>query len=65
LPANCRLWESPNVIVGPHIAEVMQDYYVQATRLFCRNLRRYLSAQEILNVVNKQKGYQALAIPAS
>jgi D-2-hydroxyacid dehydrogenase (NADP+) len=57
LPADSRLWEFPNVIFSPHIAGGMEDYNIRATELFCRNLRRYLSGENLLNVIDKEKGY--------
>jgi len=57
LPADSRLWELPNVIFSPHIAGGMEDYDIQATELFCENLRRYLSGKNLLNVINKKTGY--------
>lgn len=57
LPAGSRLWELPNVIFSPHVAGELEDYYIQATELFCENLRRYLNGRKLLNVVNKKKGY--------
>jgi phosphoglycerate dehydrogenase-like enzyme len=57
LPATSRLWDMPNVIFSPHIAGGMEGYTERATDIFCENLRRYLSGQKLLKVVNKQKGY--------
>jgi phosphoglycerate dehydrogenase-like enzyme len=57
LPADSRLWEFPNVIFSPHIAGVMEGYYLQATEIFCKNLRHYLSGKNLFNVINKKKGY--------
>ena len=57
LPAESKLWELPNVIFSPHVAAEIKDYYMQATNLFCENLRRYLSGKKLRNVVNKKKGY--------
>jgi len=57
LPTESRLWEFPNVIFTPHIGSDMVDYYIQATEMFCENLRRYLSGKKLMNVVNKKKGY--------
>jgi phosphoglycerate dehydrogenase-like enzyme len=57
LPADSRLWEFTNVIFSPHIAGGMEDYNIQATELFCENLRRYLSGKNLLNVIDKKKGY--------
>jgi D-2-hydroxyacid dehydrogenase (NADP+) len=57
LPADSRLWDFPNVIFSPHIAGGMEDYNIRATELFCENLRRYLSGKNLLNVIDKKKGY--------
>lgn len=57
LPADSCLWESPNVIFSPHIAGGMEDYNIRATELFCKNLRHYLSGENLLNVIDKKKGY--------
>jgi phosphoglycerate dehydrogenase-like enzyme len=57
LPADSRLWELPNVIFSPHIAGGMEDYNIRATELFCDNLRRYLSGENLFNVIDKKKGY--------
>jgi phosphoglycerate dehydrogenase-like enzyme len=57
LPADSPLWELDNVILSPHIAGGMEDYVMQATELFCDNLRRYLDGRKLRNVINKKKGY--------
>jgi D-2-hydroxyacid dehydrogenase (NADP+) len=57
LPADSRLWEFPNVIMSPHVAGLMEDYGVQATAVFCENLRRYLAGKRLINVVDKERGY--------
>lgn len=57
LPTESRLWDLPNVIFSPHVAGEIEDYYMQATDLFCENLRRYLNGKKLRNVVDKKKGY--------
>ena len=57
LPPDSKLWDLPNVIISPHVAGIREDYAVLAMDLFCENLRRYLDGQEMLNVVDKKKGY--------
>jgi phosphoglycerate dehydrogenase-like enzyme len=57
LPADSKLWELPNVILSPHISGGMEDYLAQATKVFCENLRRYLSGRRLVNVVSKPHGY--------
>jgi len=57
LPKNSKLWKLDNVILSPHISGGMEDYMLQATELFCENLKRYISAKQLLNVIDKKKGY--------
>ena len=57
LPVDNKLWELPNVIFSPHVSGGMEDYNIQATELFCKNLRRYLEGKKLFNVVNKKIGY--------
>jgi D-2-hydroxyacid dehydrogenase (NADP+) len=57
LPTESRLWELPNVIFSPHVAGIREDYNILATDMFCENLRRYLSNERLLNIVDKKKGY--------
>jgi D-2-hydroxyacid dehydrogenase (NADP+) len=51
------LWGMENVIMTPHIGGLVPHYFDGAIDLFIQNLRRFLSGEELLNVVDKQKGY--------
>lgn len=57
LPVESPLWESPDVIISPHIAGTMVDYDKLATNLFCENLERYVNGKRLLNIVNKKRGF--------
>ncbi len=57
LPPDSRLWEFPNVIYTPHVGGALENYELVASRLFCENLRRYLSRKKLLYLVDKKKGY--------
>lgn len=57
LPEESRLWELPNVIITPHIAGDREDYGAMAVNLFCENLSRYLDGQELVNLIDKKRGY--------
>jgi phosphoglycerate dehydrogenase-like enzyme len=50
-------WDLPNVIVTPHIAGGMEDYWTPLVALFADNLRRFESGRPLLNVVDKVAGY--------
>jgi phosphoglycerate dehydrogenase-like enzyme len=57
LPAASPLWSMENVIVTPHMAGNMPDYDDRAFTVFLENLRRLLSGEPLINLVNKQAGY--------
>ena len=57
LPTDSKLWGLPNVIITPHLAGRRPDYGIVATRLFCKNLKCYLSGKRMLTIVDKKKGY--------
>src|SRR5262245_14959054 len=50
-------WDLPNVIVTPHTAGAMQDYWTPLVALFAENLRRFERGDPLLNVVDKTLGY--------
>lgn len=57
LPPESELWDLPNVILTPHIGGRFEEYNLRAAELICENLRRYLEGRELLNPVDKGKGY--------
>jgi phosphoglycerate dehydrogenase-like enzyme len=57
LPADSELWGLPNVIISPHVAGIGEDYSGLVTDLFRENLKRYLAGKELINLVDKGKGY--------
>jgi D-2-hydroxyacid dehydrogenase (NADP+) len=57
LPKESKLWELPNVILTPHIAGPIEDYFQRATDLFCENLKLYVEGKKLFNLVNKKRGY--------
>jgi phosphoglycerate dehydrogenase-like enzyme len=57
LPADSPFFDLPNVILTPHMSGVSLGYYDRMTALFCENLRRYISGEPLINLVDKQKGY--------
>jgi phosphoglycerate dehydrogenase-like enzyme len=50
-------WDLPNVIVTPHTAGAMADYWSPLVRLFADNLRRLEAGEPLINVVDKKAGY--------
>jgi phosphoglycerate dehydrogenase-like enzyme len=57
LQPHSRLWHFPNVIITPHLAGRLENYYDVATDIFCENLKRYLSGKRLIKLVNKKRGY--------
>jgi phosphoglycerate dehydrogenase-like enzyme len=57
LDASSPYWDLPNVIITPHTAGAMQDYWTPLVALFSDNLRRFERGERLLNVVDKDAGY--------
>lgn len=57
LPPDSPLWDAPNLILTPHTAALTDKLWDRHYALLAENLRRFLSSQPLLSVVNKQKGY--------
>jgi phosphoglycerate dehydrogenase-like enzyme len=56
LPADSPLWQRDDVIITPHVSSRGGERDRHAT-LLRDNLRRYISGDALLNVVDPQKGY--------
>jgi len=57
LPEDSPLWDLPNLLITPHTAALTDKLWERHYTLFSENLRRYLSGQPLLAVVDKRKGY--------
>jgi phosphoglycerate dehydrogenase-like enzyme len=57
LPADSELYELNNVILTTHIGIMGGDTMEELLMLFCENLRRYVTSESLLNVVDKTAGY--------
>lgn len=57
LPPDSPFFDLPNVIMTPHMSGVSDGYARRGAALFRENLRRYLAGEELVNVVDKEKGY--------
>ncbi len=57
LPIDSKLWELPNVIIGPHASGRLDNYDFLTTEFFCENLKRYIAGRRLRNIVNKKRGY--------
>jgi D-2-hydroxyacid dehydrogenase (NADP+) len=52
-----RLWGFPNVVITPHSSGFRASHWDDVTALFAENLRRFMSGQPLLNVVDATAGY--------
>ena len=57
LPDDHPLWNMPNVIITPHTAGGSPNRQDRIVNLFCENLRRFLNGEDMLSVIDKNKGY--------
>jgi len=57
LPENSPLWDMPNIFITPHIAAQSPYYIDRALKIFTENLNRFLHQADMLNIIDKQKGY--------
>lgn len=57
LPADSVLWDTPNLIVSPHMSGDVHDYRETMAAQFVDNLRRYRASEPLYNVVNKRLGF--------
>jgi phosphoglycerate dehydrogenase-like enzyme len=58
LPASSPLWELTNVIITPHVGGQSSWRIDNMTKLFCRNLRRWLSGEPLINyLADKRLGF--------
>jgi phosphoglycerate dehydrogenase-like enzyme len=57
LPPESPLWNLPNLIITPHVAGQSALRADNMTNFFCENLRRYLTGEPLLNLVDKRLGF--------
>jgi len=57
LAESSPLWEMPNVIITPHVAAFSPAYLDRAVNLFADNLTRFVHGREMVNIIDKSKGY--------
>jgi len=57
LPADSALWDSPNVIITPHVGGQSARRIDDCTDFFCENLRRFRAGKPLLNLVDKRLGF--------
>jgi phosphoglycerate dehydrogenase-like enzyme len=57
LSPESELWSLDNVIITPHLAGLSRDYPAKVLDLFCENLERFIEGKDLINVLEKGRGY--------
>jgi phosphoglycerate dehydrogenase-like enzyme len=57
LPEDSELWNLPNVIITPRIAGISSQKWPALLPIFRENLRRFISGDPLMNLVDKDLGY--------
>jgi phosphoglycerate dehydrogenase-like enzyme len=57
LPPDSALWDLEDLLITPHTAGISEKMWERHYVLFSDNLRRYLSGQPLLGLVDKRSGY--------
>ena len=57
LPEHSPLWDMPQVVVSPHMSGDFVGWLEALGELFVENFRRWERGDELLNVVDKKRGY--------
>ena len=57
LPKDDPLWDTPRLVITPHIAGWSNDRSHSVVRFFCDNLGRYKAGKPLRNLVDQQQGY--------
>ena len=56
-PPDHPFWHMPNVLLTPHISGITPRYEDRAAALLVENVRRYVTGDRLLNVVDRTRGY--------
>ena len=55
---NSKLWDTPNLIITPHVSSDDHGNYVKLTLdIFIKNLKLFISSKPLINQVDKKLGY--------
>jgi len=57
LTVDSPLWDMPNVIITPHSSWLSPHHRGRRIKIFVENLKRFQSGEQLINIVDKQRGY--------
>ena len=58
IPKNSNLWDTPNLIITPHISSDSQGNYIEMVlKIFFKNLKLFIENKELINQIDRNLGY--------
>jgi phosphoglycerate dehydrogenase-like enzyme len=58
LEASSKLWNTPNLVLTPHVSSDDNGDYVRLTlNIFIKNLKLFLENKDLINKIDKKLGY--------
>jgi phosphoglycerate dehydrogenase-like enzyme len=57
LPPSNPLWDTPNLLITPHVAGFSREYMGRLAGIFFENIRRLERGESLVNLVDRDKGY--------
>lgn len=57
LPASSSLWNTPNILITPHISGWVPGYIARIMTVFLKNLERFENGEPVLTAVDRDREY--------
>jgi len=58
IPKNSNFWDTPNLIITPHISSDSQGNYIEMVlKIFFKNLKLFIDNKELINQIDRKLGY--------
>ena len=58
IPKNSNLWDTPNLIITPHISSDSKGNYIEMVlEIFFKNLKLFIENKELINQIDRKLGY--------
>ena len=58
IPKDSNLWDTPNLIITPHISSDSQGNYIEMIlKIFFKNLKLFIENKELINQIDRKLGY--------
>jgi phosphoglycerate dehydrogenase-like enzyme len=57
LPQNSPLWDTPNLIISPHVSDQTEGWENKSAQFYAKNFECYLNGKSLINVCDPDQGY--------